>query len=265
MNKKIYGAIGYVILSNSDIFKNTKILIISDNHDENIDMCNSEQITIDKYLKLYLKKKYKIFLEEIPVKIDYNIKLDLVNNNKKLQGLFPNSQHIINLRKLYLDNINNINNIIATDIRLELFDYDSFENISTENYIKYYYKIYNFLTQNNDIFINISKKYYFNILYDLIFLLDLFENFKFNKKKIMFQTLNLLDKIMEFYTFCLVCLELEQNINKNIIINCGLFHSENLIKMFKKILNYKIIHKHGVNKMIYASELDNICIDFIDF
>ena len=53
-NIKIYGALGYTILYNSDIFPDTEILLISDNHDEYIKDCNTKQIMIDEYLKIKL-------------------------------------------------------------------------------------------------------------------------------------------------------------------------------------------------------------------
>ena len=94
----IYGAIGYSILKNSDIFHNSQIILISDNHDINYKNCGTPEkdIQIDFYLEYLLNKNYIIMIEEIP-------------NTKELISLFPNSSHVNNIRNFYINNKDNKN------------------------------------------------------------------------------------------------------------------------------------------------------------
>lgn len=256
-NTQIYGAIGYVILNDSILFPNTEILIISDNHDEEYKSCFSDkEIMIDKFLKLYLKDNYKIFLEEIP-------------SNKELIELFPSSSHIKNLRNLYL---NNMDKIIGIDIRLNLMDITKLNN-SNIPLIYHYKPIYNFFMTKSKLydipiinnyyivllnkFNNMIKKYYDVITNKSIIDKNILDNIKMD-------TDNILSDIMEFYAFCRLYAELKDKKNNKLIINCGLYHAENIKNNIIKYLKYNIKKESGINNMSEINK-DYICVDYFIF
>lgn len=257
-NIKIYGAIGYTILYDSPLFPNTEILIISDNHDEYIKECNSKQITIDEFLKQYLINGYKIFLEEIPSK-------------NELVEIFPSSTHIKRLRKLYLDNMDKI---IATDIRLDLIDI-TLLNDSKLPLIFHYIKLFEFFMIKSKLFdLPIIKKYYLILLKRFTNFIKHYKDYIIKKSidinniilnNIIEDTSILLIDIMDFYTFSRIYTELTEKRNNKLIINCGLYHSENLIKHLIKHLNYKIKKQSGINKISESNYIDNMCIDYFQF
>ena len=122
----LFGAIGYTILENSLLFPNLKIILISDKHDEDEKSCKSksgeiiDSIDISEYLKKLIEKKYTVLLEEIPYLGD-------------LVTLWNESDHVMTIRKLYLECIKNYktkDRIFAFDIRLDLV-----KNMSSEYYL----------------------------------------------------------------------------------------------------------------------------------
>ena len=169
MDIKIYGAIGYTILYNSDIFKDIEILLISDMHEEFIKKCDSiEEITIDKYIKNLLDKDYTIILEEIP-------------NNRELEELFPTSNHVKEIRKLFL---NNMDKITGIDIRLDIINITNIKS-NNEILIKKLLNIYKFYLFKNDLFKHLT-------LY----------NKKINKSIIKDYYLKVIKKFKNFLYYC---------------------------------------------------------------
>ena len=111
------GSIGYTLLSNN----NKNILVFADAHSEVI-YCKDNFIKIsDFFRKLLNNENYQILLEE-------------VNRSRvKLLELWPNSEHIQNLKNLYL---NNKTKIIPVDIRPYFYQFH-WEIIETEKYKEY--------------------------------------------------------------------------------------------------------------------------------
>ncbi len=272
MDLKIYGAIGYTILYNSELFKDIEILLISDIHEEFTKKCDSEyEITIDKYLSQLLDKDYTIILEEIP-------------NTKELVELFPNSNHVKNLRKLYL---NNIDKITGIDIRLDLID---ITDIKTNNIIliKKLIDICNVYLLKNKLFTDFSlynKKIDQSIFKDYYLkLIKKFQNFIYYCDKDIYKypkdispikieiiiTLleEILSDIIEFYTMNVIYDKinyiLKYNKNKKIVVNCGLYHIEQIEKYLIEYLKFNIKKTLGVVKM-KDSGTNKICINYIDF
>lgn len=272
MDIKIYGAIGYTILNNSDLFKDIEILLISDMHETLTNTCNSVyEISIDKYISNLLNKNYTIILEEVP-------------NSKELVELFPNSNHIKNLRKFYLQNIDKISGI---DIRLDLMDITNIKN-NNSILIKKILNIYDvyllksklfthFLLYNEQIDHSILKEYYLKLIkkfHKFIYYCgnDLYKYPKYIsviKIEIIITLLEeILSDIMELYTIMTIYDKINDIIKynkpKKIVINCGLYHIEQLEQYLIKYLKFKIKKTEGVVKMEY-SYLSNICINYIDF
>jgi hypothetical protein len=263
---KIYGMIGYTILNNSLLFPNTEILLISDMHDEPIKNCYPhKQINIEDLLKKYIDKEYKVLMEEIPDK-------------KELISFYPDSNHINNMRKLYLDNFDKI---IAFDIRLDLLEQHKLK-YSNIPLITYFTRLFNFFMIKSKIFEEDEIKYYH---YELLigfrdfikkYINELKKNY-YEIDKITFEFMQndidkLLSNIIEFYCFCKLFIDLKNNLNKSkkYVINCGLFHSENLINIICKYLKYTKKIQNGINKM-EETENNNVdlfvdlCVDSFDF
>lgn len=266
---KIYGIVGYTILYDSNIFPNTEILLIADMHTEPQKNCAPHnQIDIDKLLELYLKKDYTIFLEEIP-------------NNKELVFIFPESSHVNNTRELYLKNMDKI---IAFDIRLDLIDLTELTELTDLNYFKDYEKpiikklklLNDFITLKSELYSNkFVKKYYKKILLKFRKFITKYDHILCEKKNIninksqynsmITELSDLLSDFIELYCFYKLCIELETKKGK-FVINCGLYHSENLLNYIKLYLNYKEKQSEGIN---YLNEIlyDNPdqCIMYFDF
>lgn len=257
---KIYGIIGYTILYNSLIFPNTEILIISDMHNEPIKNCSPyKQINIEDLLNKYIVKDYKILLEEIP-------------NNKELIPLFPDSDHVNNTREFYLKNFDKI---IGFDIRLDLIDVTALENSSVP-LITHFVRLFEFFMVKSKLFeLPIIKKYYLKMLLKFYKFINHYkDHLKYNYEKInklvfhkLITNLNdLLSDIIEFYCFCRLFAELKENKIKKFVINCGLYHAENIINNIKKYLNYSIKTQNGINSLEETNHYNtNLCIDIFEF
>jgi len=262
-NIKIYGAIGYTILNQSCIFPNTEILLIADMHDEPIKECSSKQIMIDDFLKIFLKKNYKIILEEIP-------------STKELVEIFPQSVHIKNLRKLYLDNQDKI---IAVDIRLDLLDTTLLENSPLPITI-HLITLFEFFMIKSNLFNNyILKSYYLKLLKKFRNLIKIYIKYLIKKSsdidknkltEIIHSFDDLLVHIMDYYTICKLYDILKENKYNKIVINCGLYHVEQLEKNIIKYLKFNLKKTEGVTKIKDTkinnlNKTVNICIDYFDF
>jgi len=263
----IYGAIGYSILKNSDIFHNSQIILISDNHDINYKNCGTSEpdIQIDFYLEYLLNKNYIVMIEEIP-------------NTKELISLFPNSSHVNNIRNFYINNKDN-KNIIPIDIRFEIIDNHE-EAYYDEQILKnYIFKIYEFFMLEHNFFKNLSL-YSQNIDNTILkthykILLNKFISFikKYNKyleykiKDIFYKSIlineitKILSDIMEFYILIKLYDFLNDG-NKKIIIYAGLYHIDNIKKLLIKYYKYKEIDNYGITNMndIFS---ENRCIKLI--
>ncbi len=260
---KIYGMVGYTILYDSDIFPGTEILLIADMHNEPQKDCGPyNQVDIDKLLESYLKKGYTIFLEEIP-------------NNRELVSIFPESSHVNNTRELYLKNMDKI---IAFDIRLDLIDITElnyFEDCE-KPMIKKLNLLNDFITSKSELYSNKYVKNYYNkilfkfrrfiIKYNYILCERNNININGSKYNLMLKELSdLLSDFIELYCFYKLCVELETKKGK-FVINCGLYHSENLLNNIKLYLKYKEKKSAGVN---HSDDIgyDNAvqCIMYFDF
>jgi hypothetical protein len=275
MDIKIYGAIGYTILYDSDLFKDIEILLISDVHEEFIKKCDSnEEISINKYIKDLLDKDYTIILEEIP-------------NNKELEELFPTSNHVKELRTLYL---NNFDKITGIDIRLDIIDITNIKNYDNILIIKLL-NIYNFYLLNNNflkkcslynkkIEKSILKDYYLKLIKKFLNFIyycddDLYKQPKYIspiKIEIIVSALEeILSDIMEFYTIIVLYDKindlLQNNKPKKIVIYCGLYHIEQLEKYIIEYFKFKIKKSDGIVKMnsLINKYFNDICIKYIDF
>ncbi len=275
MDIKIYGAIGYSILYDSELFKDIEILLISDIHYEFIKKCDSiQEISINKYIKDLLDKDYTIILEEIP-------------NNNELEEIFPTSNHVKELRTLYL---NNMNKITGIDIRLDIIDITEIKN-NDNILIKKLVNIYDVYLFKNKLFEHFSlynkkidqsifKNYYLKLIkkfkHFIYFCND--DLYKYPnhicpiKVEIIISKLEeILSDIMEFYTMIVLYDKinhlLQNNKPKKIVIYCGLYHIEQLEKYIKEYLKFKIKKTNGVVKMnnISNTYFNDICIKYIDF
>lgn len=246
INYKIYGALGYVILNNKNL-PNKEIMIISDMHDEDKTDCEDYKFfLIHELLEYFLKKDYKIILEEIPSK-------------NELIGLFPSSIHVNETRKFYLKNFDKVD---AFDIRLDLINLNDFDNsdkvlfyklvklykyimkITENNYKELLYKFYNFCKKYKNLLEKKSNEIPSNELFYI----------KENIEEI-------LSDIIENYCMEQIYQAL-QNYDR-IVVYCGLYHSENIIKLLN-LMNFKIKEQKGVNKMI-DSDRSDLCISYFDF
>jgi len=260
-NIKLYGAIGYTILYNSNIFPDTEILLIADMHDEyNKDCGNSNLLTIDVLLGQYLNNKYSIILEEIPL-------------NKQMIELFPNSSHVKNVRKFYLENMDKV---IAVDLRLELLDLTSLENSSIPIMI-HLINLYEFFTIKSKLFdMPIVKSIYTKLLKVFLHINKKYKKeFKKSSKDINKLTLkniisdfdDLLSSILDFYCFVRIYDILSTKKQSKIVVYCGLAHIDEINKILTKKLNYNVKFKKGKTNIDDVSlfTMDNICIDLIKF
>jgi len=271
----IYGAIGYSILKNSDLFQNTQIILISDNHDEQFKNCGTvsaksekatseSDIQIETYLGFLLDKNYIIMIEEIP-------------DTKDLVSLFPNSVHVNNIRNFYINNKDN-KNLIPIDVRFELIDnYD--EVYYNEQLLKdYIFKIYDFFMFEHKFFNNLSlysnlidksllKNHYKFLLDKFLSFVKLYKKyFEFKIKDIIYKSIlidkinDILSDIMELYILIKIYDILKEE--KKIIIYAGLYHIDNIKKLLIKYYKYKEIETYGSTNMDDISN-ENRCIKFI--
>jgi len=255
----IYGSIGYTICFNSKL--NRHIIIFSDMHDE-LNTCDNF-INISSWIKSKFNSSC-ILLEEVN------------RNNIKLKELWQDATHTQQLKKLYLDNINNITPIdirpflipFSWEILNEVDEYKKIilrdylikiENFfkMEDEYIKKHLQIYNvdkiINTMLDKHFINIKKKYN-NFLYNNKIYLDSTMIFIYNNYKSLLDDINnILDNIMEWY-ICACIYEC----NKSIILHTGLAHSDKVIQWLIKFYNYKIIEEYGITK------IDNHNNDYYD-
>ena len=249
--KNIYGTIGYTILKNNQTKKS--IIIFADKHD-NLPTCNNK-INISEWFK---QKMYssKILLEEVP------------RDSVELEELWINSEHTQDLKKLYLNNSQEINGL---DIRPLLipFSWEIATNSNPELKItvkKYLEKINEFFqVANNYLIKNLPIYNYKKLIGTKLgthFLL-IKNNFKKilvkNKQYLIFNICtvkiikpdffqlinNLLDQIMEWYT----CANVIINMDKPIVIHVGLAHSEKIVQLLQVHYEYDLIIEKGINKL----------------
>lgn len=158
---KIYGAVGYTILNHTKL--NKYIIVFADIHTKLSDCCASslEKYTICNQINIadWLKQKFNtshILLEEI------------TRGNFQLEELWPLSNHIQDLKKLFLDNSNKIKPI---DIRPFFIPF-SWEVLNTldkntmllKNYLK---EIDNFFSIQNKYLIKILDYYNYEKIKDI--------------------------------------------------------------------------------------------------
>jgi hypothetical protein len=266
----LFGAIGYTILENSLLFPDLKIILISDKHDEDNKYCTSingdiiNSIDISEYLKKLIEKNYTILLEEIPYL-------------GELVTLWNDSDHVMTIRKLYLDCIKDEkikDKIFAFDIRLDLV-----KNMSSDYYLekklidyieniqKFFLLEYDELKELKKLKIynsNIDKsflgKYYYDILKKYYFFIktyQLYLNYKIKDiptNNEVYDTIDLLlSHIIEFYCTCLI-FDLIDKTNR-IVVYCGLYHTENIKKNLIKYFKFNKITDRGI---VSLEDIDNI-------
>lgn len=248
------GSIGYSFLSKND----KKILVFADAHSE-VEYCKEDYIKISNLFKSLLKKdKYQILLEEVD------------RRNVELNELWPKSEHIQNLKKLYLENKEYI---IPIDIRPFLYKFswefileDKFKEYGKVKLIDYLENLDIFfkLKSDNLVFNNEIKKlisnndYIENINKNFNNLKFLYLKFKYMNKNILNKNLidiynlnkdifkildDLLSSIMEWYTIVLIL-----STKKISIIHLGLFHSREIVYNLIKNYKFDLIEENGITK-----------------
>jgi hypothetical protein len=263
----LFGAIGYTILEDSLLFPNLRIILISDKHDEEEKYCKTkdgeiiDSIDISEYLKKLIEKKYTVLLEEIPYL-------------GELVTLWNNSDHVMTIRKLYLDYIKDDkfkDNIFAFDIRLDLV-----KNMSSEYYLEQ--KLFNYIENIQKFFLleydyledlkiynkNIDKsflgKYYYDILKKYYFFIKSIQPYLGYKIKDIpnynevYDTIDLiLSHIIEFYCIAKI-FDLIDKTNR-IVVYCGLYHTQNIKNNLIKYFKFNKIIDNGV---VSLEDTDNI-------
>jgi hypothetical protein len=254
------GSIGFSLLSN----KNKNILVFADAHSD-VKYCENNFIKISEFFKNLLNNEnYQILIEEVN------------RSQVKLLELWPNSEHIQNLKNLYL---NNKNKVIPIDIRPYFYnfywemivedEYKDYGNILFKDYLsdlnffftrsKKISKEKSYLIFNEkieDIIIDenykeIIKNHYQKIKNSYLFYIKLCEKFLNNKlidilnnnKNLLHLLDNLLSSIMEWY-----CIVLMLSTNKISIIHIGLFHSRDIVNNLVNMYGFKINEENGITK-----------------
>jgi hypothetical protein len=259
MKKNIYGSIGYTLLENSELFKQ-KIIVLADMHSK-LSYCNN-YITMGNWFKTKFNTS-KILLEEVPRE-----------SGIKLEAIFDDSDHVKELKELYLTNPNIITGI---DIRPLIIPYSL--ELNTDKIIMYEY------LKEIDNFFRIKNKYLLNNLsiYNIEKLKKTKLGYHFLKIKINFYYLikdikhmlkkpinvdihliekinNILHEIMEWY----ICANIQINYEKSIIIHVGLAHSEKIVEWLTTYYNYQSIKKYGINNMTEIVDDKDGCIILSD-
>lgn len=252
--KNLYGTIGYTILTNTKT--NNKIIVFADRHDK-LPTCNNKTKIADWFgQKLQTSK---ILLEEVP------------RNSVNLEELWSDSEHTQDLKKLYLENSNDIEGL---DIRPLLIPFsweltqvsEPAHNINIKKYLE---KINGFFTVKNAYLLENLPNYKIDKLKGSklgIHFLAIKDNFKKileNNREFLYFSVhtirtinsnfleeinNLLDQIMEWHICALIML----NNNKPTIVHAGLAHSEKVVKLLKFYYNYHIVSEKGVNSLHLA-------------
>ena len=254
------GSIGYTLLSKNK----KKILIFADAHSD-VEYCKDNFVKISElFNKLLNNDNYQILLEEVN------------RNNVELDELWPESEHIQNLKKLYLKNKNLI---IPIDIRPQFYKfsweiflndkYKKFGDIKLNDYLEnlnlFFFKDkidkkkYNLKLNDKIKKLIIDENYYNNLKNNFDRLknsysdyLKTYDNF-LNKKLIdiynidqnVFHLLDkLLSSIMEWY-----CTLIMLTTNKISILHAGLFHSREIVKILLNDFKFNIIENYGITSM----------------
>lgn len=249
--KNLYGTIGFTILKNNKTGK--KIIIFADKHDSLPSCLNKTDIST--WIKTKIDSS-KILLEEVP------------RNTVNLQELWLGATHTQGLKKIYLENPQQINGL---DIRPLLIPF-SWELISDNEIqyditiIKYIERINNFFCVKDD-YVQLHVKNYqveklkrtklgkHFLAIKKIFLKILEKNSQFLKFKIktvkiikieLLEEINdILDQIMEWN----ICANIYQHMTKSIILHAGLAHSEKIVSLLIDYYNYSFLMEQGINKL----------------
>lgn len=256
----IFGAIGYTVLRNRN--NKQKMLVFADMHDH-LEKCK-DSIIISEWLKTRILNKFNrnklksvLILEEVPRNKETSL---------KLRELWSTSLHTQELKKLSIDNPNEIN---AIDIRTYLIPFnleiikpnDNNYKMKLKDYLvgfdnffnKYFYELYDILTLENKIKFKNSK---LGIHFDMIKqnynnLLKKYDNVMNNfitdilNMGLTYDIEIILNDIMEFN----VCVYVMKYIDRRIIIHVGLAHSEKIIRILKDLYDYDIIKEVGINRL----------------
>lgn len=254
----ILGNIGIVCLEKKIDNKSKKILVFSDAHSGH-PYCKNSTISISEFLKSKLNDKNHILLEEVD------------RNNVKLQELWPDSKHVQDLKRLYLENTEKI---IPIDIRPHLREY-SWELLSTDkklgeiNLLNYLSKFVDFFNnKNNYMYIKLKKLISNKLIMKskikkhLIFLKKKFFDFLNKNNEFLEKDMNFIyknnieilkftndfsDLIMEWYT--IINLLSVKDIDKISIIHTGLFHSDKIVNLLKTEYGFNEIYSNGLNNV----------------
>ena len=250
-NININGLIGYTYMTKGTI----KLILIADMHSLEYECSN---LYISDWLKMKLKKKWKLLLEEVPRTPD---------NISKLKELFPSSIHTNKLKNIYLeDSIN----IIGIDIRGELvkFSLELINEIKPNETLKEYLFLDDFFNLQHKTFLKELKKCYNKLILTENVIREHFEMIYFSYQKFLssykdlyeenittvhqnnpsfIEELNMIcSHIMEWYTIMKIFEEWSLGYKK-IIIHCGLFHSSNIKKLLLNIYKFTLIDEQGLN------------------
>ena len=269
----LFGAIGYTILEDSSLFPNLRIILISDKHDEEEKYCKTkngeiiESIDISEYLKKLIEKNYIVLLEEIPYL-------------GELVTLWNDSDHVMTVRKLYIDCIKDKklkDKIFAFDIRLDLVKnmtseyyleqnlFDYLENIQKFFLLEYDYlkdlKIYNSNIDNSFL-----GKYYYNILKKYYFFIKTYQKYLNYKIKDIpnyrevYDTIDMiLSHIIEFYCVSLIFDFIDRS--EKIVVYCGLYHTQNIKNNLIKYFKFNKITDNGIVSLEDVDNITQTCSD----
>jgi len=248
MNTRIFGLIGYSILSDT----NKLVLVMADKHDS-LPPCNYDYHNISSWLETKFNKS-DILLEEVE------------RNNNKLQELWSSSQHTQDLKHLYL---NNVKIIIPIDIRNNYipFSWETF-NINENDIFLYQYlipintffciqdhklatkfKYYNITILKNtplgNYFLLLKKEYAKFINKYIAYLYHRISEIIDKQHNILEDFNTILHSILEWYTIARII----YSNNQTIIVHTGLAHSEKIIYYLQKMFEFHVIDSQGINKI----------------
>ena len=249
--KKISGAIGITKLIKKINGFDKKVIIFSDNHNNNM-YCEKSFNDSYNIKNLFNKEKFtsQVLLEEVKREKDSDLK-----------ELWSSTEHTVELKNLYL---NNPNTITPIDIRQylyivswELID-EKTKHHTMKDYLKKIISFFNYDQNIPDLTEKISQiifkttgiANYFNMMKsnfnNIIKQFDINETIvnhmnKYNNKFLIMID-DIISKIMDWYTIINIF-----TTKKKTFIHAGLFHTFNIIQILVNDFNFNIYYQSGTN------------------
>ncbi len=266
MIKNISGAIGLTILKRKINNIEKKVFIFADNH-SNERYCNNSFKNSFNVKTLFDKKKYtsQILLEEVKRE-----------NELKLKELWSDSEHTVELKKLYL---NNKKSIVPIDVRQYLYTVSwelidqKLKHLTIKNYLKYFIDFFNYKKVIPDltkllkqiIFKTTGIANYFKLLkkkfYKIVEEINLNETVlnhqvKFGNKFLL-KFDDIASEIMDWYTIINIF-----TTKKDTYIHAGLFHTSNIVKVLVNNFNFIITYQSGENNINNMADVSS-CVNIV--